>query len=46
MNSPDSDFLTDEELGQIQLRADQATGGPWKSHVEGREKMSGSSFDK
>jgi hypothetical protein len=36
--------LTDEELDQIQLRADQATKGPWKSYIEGRDEMSGSSF--
>jgi hypothetical protein len=36
--------LTDEELDQIQLRADRATKGPWKSYIEGRDEMSGSSF--
>jgi hypothetical protein len=36
--------LTDEELDQIQLRADQATKGPWKTYIEGRDEMSGSSF--
>jgi hypothetical protein len=36
--------LTDEELDQIQLRADQATKGPWKSYIESRDEMSGSSF--
>jgi hypothetical protein len=44
MSSLDPIPLTDEELDKIQLRADQATGGPWKSYIEGREEMSGSSF--
>ena len=36
--------MTDEELASIELRANQATEGPWKSYIEGREQMSGSSF--
>jgi hypothetical protein len=42
--SPNPPPLTDEELDQIQLRADLATKGPWKSYIEGRDEMSGSSF--
>jgi hypothetical protein len=26
------------------MRTDQTTPGPWKSYIEGREKMSGSDF--
>jgi hypothetical protein len=32
------------EIAEIRARCDQATAGPWKSYVEGREMMSGSSF--
>ena len=37
-------LLDDDELAQIGLRCEQATPGPWKSYVEGREHMSGSDF--
>jgi hypothetical protein len=40
--SPNPAPLTDDELDQIQLRAEMATKGPWKSYIEGREEMSGS----
>ena len=36
--------LSDDELAQIERRYEQATGGPWRSFVEGREAMSGSDF--
>lgn len=34
------------ELKEIKTRYERATPGPWKSYVEGREDMSGSSFIK
>jgi len=40
----DTPFITDEELAAIEVRANQATKGPWKFYIEGREEMSGSSF--
>jgi hypothetical protein len=36
--------LTEEEIEKIKIRCEQATPGPWKSYVEGREQMSGSHF--
>ena len=36
--------LTDDELSKIRARCEQATPGPWRSFVEGREAMSGSDF--
>jgi hypothetical protein len=36
--------LSPEQLIEIATRCDRATPGPWKSYVEGREQMSGSSF--
>jgi len=36
--------LSDDEIKQIKIRSEQATPGPWKSYVEGREEMSGSDF--
>ncbi len=32
------------ELGKIRKRCDEATPGPWRSFVEGRDHTSGSSF--
>ena len=37
-------LLTDDDIQEIKKRYDQATPGPWKSYVEGREEMSGSDF--
>ena len=42
--APDSAFLTGDELEEIKKRCDEATPGPWKSYVEGREEMGGSDF--
>jgi hypothetical protein len=36
--------MTKEELQQIEQRCAQATKGPWKSWIEGRDHTSGSSF--
>jgi hypothetical protein len=36
--------LNDEEPAAIQKRFNEATLGPWKSYVEGRDHTSGSSF--
>lgn len=36
--------LTEEEIEAIKSRCNQATAGPWKSFVEKREQISGSSF--
>jgi hypothetical protein len=36
--------MTDEDLTEIATRCDRATPGPWRSWVEGRDHMSGSSF--
>ena len=36
--------LSDERLLDIKRRCENATPGPWKSYVEAREKISGSSF--
>jgi hypothetical protein len=37
-------FLSDDDLEEIKKRCQEATPGPWKSYVEGREEMSGSDF--
>lgn len=37
-------FVSDAEMVEIRKRCEQATPGPWKSYVEGREEMSGSDF--
>jgi hypothetical protein len=42
MNQPP--LLSRDELEAIKMRCERATGGPWKSYVEGREHMSGSNF--
>jgi len=36
--------ISAEELGEIERRCADATPGPWKSYVEGRDRESGSSF--
>lgn len=36
--------MTDEELAEIEARCKRATPGPWRSMIEGRDHMSGSSF--
>jgi len=36
--------LSEHEIAEMRLRCEQATPGPWKSYVEGRDEMSGSSF--
>lgn len=36
--------LSDLELAEIRRRCDGAAPGPWRSFVEGRDHMSGSSF--
>ena len=36
--------MTDDDLASMESRANRATKGPWKSYIEGREEMSGSSF--
>ena len=36
--------LDDAELRQIRERCDNATPGPWRSFIEGRDHTSGSSF--
>ena len=40
------DPISDDELANILARAEAATPGPWRSHVEGRDHTSGSSFIK
>jgi hypothetical protein len=43
--STNSNFpLSDEEIAAIKARLERATAGPWRSFIEGREKISGSSF--
>src|SRR5947209_5149372 len=37
-------FLSGDDLEEIKKRCEEATPGPWKSYVEGREEMSGSDF--
>ena len=45
MANPNSEPpLSEDEMSQIKLRSEQATLGPWKSYIEGREAMSGSDF--
>jgi hypothetical protein len=39
-----SQLLTENELNEIDARANLATQGPWKSYVEGRDHQSGSNF--
>ena len=36
--------MTDEELHEIETRCESATGGPWRSFVEGRDHDNGSDF--
>jgi hypothetical protein len=36
--------LTDEELAAMQVRADAATPGPWRSWIEGRDHWGGDTF--
>lgn len=38
------DTISDEELAAMELRASNATSGPWQSFVEGRDHHSGDSF--
>jgi len=44
MSDQDERPFTDDELDEIQMRCDRATRGPWRSYVEGREDIVGSSF--
>lgn len=37
-------MITEEELIQIEDRANSAQAGPWKAYIEGRDHESGSSF--
>ncbi len=37
-------MLSDKELSAIRERADNATKGPWKAFIEGRDMQCGSSF--
>jgi len=37
-------LLSLDELTEIRNRSEQATPGPWKSYIEGRDCQSGSSF--
>ena len=37
-------MITEQELNEIELRANQAQKGPWKAYVENRDHESGSSF--
>ena len=36
--------MTDTELQEIEQRCNQATCGPWRSWIEGRDHQSGSDF--
>jgi hypothetical protein len=36
--------LSEAEIAEMRWRCEQATPGPWKSYIEGREEMSGSDF--
>jgi hypothetical protein len=36
--------LTAQEIEEMKRQCALATGGPWKSYVEGRDHMSGSNF--
>jgi len=40
----DFDHLTETDLARIDLLVHAATGGPWKSFIEGRDHTSGSDF--
>ncbi len=37
-------MLTTEQLAEIKTRVDAATRGPWRSFIEGRDQLGGSSF--
>jgi hypothetical protein len=37
-------FLGDDDLEEIKKRCQEATPGPWKSYVEGRDEIVGSDF--
>ncbi len=37
-------MISDEELELIEMRANRARPGPWKSYIEGRDHTSGSDF--
>ena len=37
-------MITEEELIQMEHRANSAQAGPWKAYIEGRDHESGSSF--
>ena len=37
-------MITEEELTQIEDRANSAQSGPWKAYIEGRDHESGSNF--
>lgn len=37
-------MITEQELNEIELRANQAQQGPWKAYIENRDHESGSSF--
>ena len=39
-----SNCLSEPDLREIEIRANAASPGPWKSFVEGRDHTSGSSF--
>jgi hypothetical protein len=40
----DRSLVSEDEMAEIKMRCEKATSGPWKSYLEGREKMSGSDF--
>jgi hypothetical protein len=44
MDTNTVDSITDAELDQIEARLQNASAGPWKSFVEGRDHTSGSNF--
>jgi len=37
-------MITEEELTQMEHRANSAQSGPWKAYIEGRDHESGASF--
>jgi hypothetical protein len=37
-------FMTDEEIGEIEMRCNAATSGPWQSFIEGRDHLAGDDF--
>ena len=41
---PSNDALSADQLLEIETRCSKATGGPWRSFIEGRDHTSGSSF--